>query len=335
MIKSITFEKSSEGYINRKSQKTVPRKGYTWEEIDTLKNNANSFERRRIEEKYLKTVADGYTNELARKSLSGKTFEFDENKINIIFGPNGCGKSTLLKCLANHCLCGTSKYFDGFTNYRKFEPLDWGLFDNPEFSEENLIKKLNNLCGNPCVIDWDGNPTYFENFGSREIRSIGDEEGSLFNGGQDGFLYLWNRSKISSGQNSVYLFNKLVNICKNPITIEQIEESYNNETKGWNTNWINVLSCNLNYIKSKYKEKTKITILLDEPDKHFDISLVIRFYKEILPKLVDKYNIQIITISHNPLILSSMINEDKYKIISLNKKYTKECKKMLSDLNFK
>ena len=58
-------------------------------------------------------------------------------------------------------------------------------------------------------------------------------------------------------------------------------------------------------------------------------------YKDFLPKLVKKFNIQIILVSHSPLMLTNIIqNSPYYNFISIDKKYTKEMKQNFSGVSF-
>ena len=78
------------------------------------------------------------------------------------------------------------------------------------------------------------------------------------------------------------------------------------------------------YIKEKHTDdNASLTIMLDEIDKSLDINNIIMLYTEVLPKLVQKYNVQVILVSHSPIILSDKIyNSEYYNIISLDENYT-------------
>jgi hypothetical protein len=66
-----------------------------------------------------------------------------------------------------------------------------------------------------------------------------------------------------------------------------------------------------------------------------DISNVLLFYKEFLPMLQKKFNVQIIIVSHSPLMLSNIIQDnDNYNFISIDDKYTKEMKKLFEGVKF-
>jgi ABC-type Mn2+/Zn2+ transport system ATPase subunit len=98
---------------------------------------------------------------------------------------------------------------------------------------------------------------------------------------------------------------------------------------------MNAFTTNYEYIKSYGDGKGCMTLLLDELDKSMDISNVVRLYKEFLPAIQKKYGVQIIIVSHSPLMLSNIIqNNDAYNFISIDDKYTKEMKKLFEGVKF-
>jgi hypothetical protein len=69
-------------------------------------------------------------------------------------------------------------------------------------------------------------------------------------------------------------------------------------------------------------------MLFDEVDKSMDILNVFLLYTEALPMLVEKTGVQIILVSHNPLVLLNKIRE-KFNFISIDDEYTNECLKLV------
>jgi AAA15 family ATPase/GTPase len=126
------------------------------------------------------------------------------------------------------------------------------------------------------------------------------------------------------GQNSIYLINKLTKICTNKFSIDDIDTSFEKEYKRVNDVWGNTWKLAYDYIKEKHTDdNASLTIMLDEIDKSLDINNIIMLYTEVLPKLVQKYNVQVILVSHSPIILSDKIyNSEDYNIISLDENYT-------------
>jgi len=91
------------------------------------------------------------------------------------------------------------------------------------------------------------------------------------------------------------------------------------------------------YLESfeKYAIKSPVTFVFDEIDKSLDIMSVYRLYTEELPMVVEKLGIQIIMVSHSPIILcDAVFNNDKYNIISLVDGYTENAKNTLKNVKF-
>ena len=338
MLKSLTFT-GGEGYITETAYKTVLRKqykGWTDEDVEAdIKRRKENGEwlRHYVREDYYIERKAGKKNPHLIKNLLNRTFEFSADKINILFGPNASGKTTIIKTIARYCLCGDNHASDGFTNIAKVEPLDYGFSwsEKTEYTQEKLKQILDKK--NPAIIEWDGSPVYFENLGGRrQTGSIGDLAGSLMSQKEE-FVYLVHRSKMSQGQNSMFLINQLMKICDNVPTRDDynkiLEKYKRNET------WHGAVKNSLDYINSFGDGNGKLTLLLDETDKSMDISNVLLFYKEFLPMLQKKYNVQIIIVSHSPLMLSNIIQDnDNYNFISIDNTYTKEMKKLFEGVKF-
>ncbi len=76
-------------------------------------------------------------------------------------------------------------------------------------------------------------------------------------------------------------------------------------------------------------------MLFDEIDKSLDIEKTWLLYSKALPAIVDKYGVQIIIISHNPLVLTTDIFDHPiYNVISIDQKYTDNMKAMLKGVKF-
>lgn len=344
MLTKLKFKGGKDsGYIVEPKYKKVPKKMYEgWTEDDMRKDMESKKQKRYCisyhwKEEYYKTVKDGKKNPQLVKNLLNRNFVFSKDKINILFGPNASGKTTILKTIANYCMCGNKESSDGFTNFKKYEPLDYGFYiDNTDINKENLIKLINNK-SNTAEIGWDGSPVYYENFAGRSASShgsIGDLTGSLLDGHEE-ILYLMNKDKISQGQNSIMLLNQLIKICENIPTHTDFEKELEICSKRMNDRWIDAFKTNYEYIKSYGEGNGCMTLLLDEIDKSMDIGNVLKLYKDWLPRLNKKYNVQIIIVSHSPLMLSNIIqNNENYNFISLDEKYTNEMKELYNGITF-
>ena len=347
MITSITFNKNKDqGYIyNPKYKKVLKREFEGWSEkqieeyIAEAKRTHQDWKLgRRPKDYFYKDVRDGYELPHLVKNLGEKTFTFHPTKINVLFGPNGSGKSTIIKELANYCLCGNRDACDGFTNPYHLEPLyiNGSIFDeSSKYTLSNYRKSLSlNGKRNDVSVVWDGGAVFNENInGRRTTGSVGDLVGGLFSSGLDEFIYLANRSKISLGQNTMYLIQKLTEICENIPTLSDFE----NQVKKHNDNgpWYKTGCLALKHINKHHKAGATMTLLLDEMDKSLDIENTLLLYRDFLPALQQKYGIQIILVSHSPIMLTNIIQDSpNYNFISIDKKYTKQMKELFKGVSF-
>lgn len=347
MITSITFNKNKEkGYIYNPKYKKVLKKefeGWTEEQINEYiveaKRTHQDWKLGRIPKNYFyKDVRDGYELPHLIKNLGEKTFTFHPTKINVLFGPNGSGKSTIIKELANYCLCGNRDVCDGFTNPYHIEPLylNGSIFEETsKYTLSNYRESLSqNGKRNDVSVVWDGGAVYNENInGRRTTGSLGDLVGGLFTSGLDEFIYLANRGQMSLGQNTIYLIQKLTEICEHIPTLSDFE----NQVKKHNDNgpWYKTGQLALKHINEHHQAGAKMTLLLDEMDKSLDIENTLLLYRDFLPALQKKYGIQIILVSHSPIMLTNIVqNSPDYNFISINKKYTKAMKTLFSGVSF-
>ena len=347
MITSITFNKNKDqGYIyNPKYKKVLKREFEGWSEkqieeyIAEAKRTHQDWKLgRRPKDYFYKDVRDGYELPHLVKNLGEKTFTFHPTKINVLFGPNGSGKSTIIKELANYCLCGTRDVSDGFTNPYHIEPLyiNGSIFDeSSKYTLSNYRKSLSlNGKRNDVSVVWDGGAVFNENInGRRTTGSVGDLVGGLFTSGLDEFVYLANRGQMSLGQNTIYLIQKLTEICENIPTLSDFE----NQVKKHNDNgpWYKTGCLALKHINKHHQPGATMTLLLDEMDKSLDIENTLLLYRDFLPALQKKYGIQIILVSHSPIMLTNIVQDSSdYNFISIDKKYTKQMKELFKGVSF-
>lgn len=177
MVKSLTFT-GEYGYISEKIPEPccsvrgfyINRECPDWDRF-------NEEELQKIE-KYKKEYAEwekhknDYNNPILVKNLLNRTFEFEPNKINLIFGQNASGKTTILKAIGGNA--GTT---DGYA--KLLNPL--GIHDFGEkASLESFKRNLTKTMGNSAIIEWDGTPIYYDNFANRNsYGSLGDLAGSV------------------------------------------------------------------------------------------------------------------------------------------------------------
>lgn len=328
MVTKITFEKESSGYLGDKKYKKVPA---------TEENRKKAVPGRRSYEKEgLVRIEDGYKCSLARECLLGKTFTFDKDRINILFGPNACGKSTILSSIAISCFCGDhSNYIlDGWTNAFKYGSIDFFSFDEVNNFKETLEKELKAELNNDLSVEWDGCPVYYDKFTDRRGNSIGDLQGTLLRDTVEEVGFILNRSRISQGQMKIFILSKLFGLVKEPMTIDKVL-AIGQSKLGKNPSELNqrVYDVQREYLLNHYTgEHTCNTILLDEIDSHLDINNSLVLFKEIFPGVVGN-GIQIIAVSHSPLVLlKGIYDSEKYNIISLSPEYTEKCRESMKEL---
>ena len=337
MVKSLTFT-GEFGYITDKIKEPIcPVRGFdgkntpSWikftdkekEQIKKWKKDYKEWEKHK----------DDYTNPHLVNNLLNRKFEFEEGKINIIFGPNASGKTTILRAIAGNAGCD-----DGYPNL--MPPLDIRSFDE-EASPETFRNALNKKMRNSAEIEWDGVPIYYDNFSNRKSYSIGDLCGSVL--GDDvgtEIQYIMGKDKISLGQNSIYLINRLFAIAQNHLSFKDIFKEYVTEDvtrKRLKINdvWSDAYNIQLDYymgFENSYKNLPG-TFLFDELDKSLDILNIYNLYVNVLPEFVKRTGVQVIIISHSPLVLMDKIRTNEmYNFISIDEKYTKTCIEKLVDL---
>lgn len=285
-------------------------------------------------EKYIKWEKEDkgkYLNPGLVNNLSGREFKFSADKVNIIFGPNGSGKTTILKALA-----GAAGTTDGYATLQG--PLDLRETWNSEIDFPGFLKKLSK---NDVVVEWDGVPVYYDNFANRKTYGqIGDLGGSVL--GDDiltEIQYTLSREHRSGGENILYLFSRLVDIMKEPISYSKIFKKYITADKklniGMNSSWNEAYRVQLEYYLGFPMSWTDSagTFLFDEPDRSMDLLNQNTLYTEVLPKVLETTGAQIIMISHSPVILKDDVYKNpEYNIISISDEYTKNTRKALFGL---
>lgn len=341
MIKSVYFPPEGKGYLYSHPEEPVkPERG--WRDY----RNCTEEQLKEAQKKWAKEhrawlkVKDSFKLPCA-KFLIDRKFELEPGKINIIFGPNGSGKSTIIKSIAGAANCG-----DGYTQFS--DPsnfrysLTWDRMEKEErYSEGEFLKVLEDRQKNTAKIEWDGYPVYYHNF-SETLEHANSMFGELMNSGiinnaQDEMAFLLYGNSISAGQKAAWIFNKLVNVISNEISLKEIVEPFMNKVKNANSTWKSAYQVQYDYFSSlpNFAKKGEKTILLDEIDINLDIETVYRLYIDVLPRLVKQYNAQIVAVSHNPIILSKDIMENPvYNIISIDEDYTKDAKEILRKLAF-
>jgi predicted ATPase len=334
MIKSLTFT-GEYGYISERLHEPVnPVRRYLGRGEKFSEEEQKQIKEYKKEYAEWKKHKDEYNNPTLAKNLLDRTFHFEPNKINLIFGPNASGKTTILKALGG--VAGTT---DGYAQL--YSPLDIHDFGEEASTDTFKRKKIQKMMCNSAIVDWDGTPVYYDNFANRKsYGSLGDLGGSVL--GDDivtEIQYIMSKDRISQGQNSIYLMSRLINIARQRLSYKDIFSKYVNDDgtyKPMNVNsaWESAYKAQLDYymgFENSFKNLPG-TFLFDELDKSLDIVNTCYLYNTVLPQLVKTTGVQIIIISHSPIVLSEKIrNNEMYNIISIDEDYTKECIKLLEE----
>lgn len=349
MIKSISFPLDGTGYIYEKPQKPeCPSKPYyrhrygkSWHPSDNDKDeewleryNADMKEYRK-ELAWYKRHKDDYISGKCSTNLIGKTFTFEQDKVNILFGPNGSGKSTIIKAIAGTCGCK-----DGLT--KPLEPFKISKALDEPYTPEVVGKTFKMMALNTCEVEWDGTPVYFDNFKETETHSrglAGNLVGSLINSMAEEIDYILSRDKISAGQKNLWLMHKVVRIAKNKTSLKKIiDHKIQPIINGNNDVWISCYQSQYKYWEQfpNFATESAPTILFDEIDSNLDIETAWTLHHDFLPKLNKELGCQLILVSHNPLVLTKDImgNTENYNLISLDPEYTKAVKDKLGGVTF-
>lgn len=346
MITTVKFPKKGNGYIYEKPENPgkAPNKddysywGWNFSETSDTKRvfkedkYNKDYERWAADKKYYDENKGKFVNPAA-KYLVGRTFEFQPGKLNIIFGPNGCGKTTILKAIA-----GTAGITgDGMT--KPVDPIDIFGWDDKEKDIKKVAEYIEKLKQNSAEVGWDGNVVYYDNFahtmrmGYDEIGMLG---GTALGSFEDEIMFRFSEKRTNAGKKALWLLGNVLDYQKKGITLEKIFEPHI-KNKRANSTWATSYKTQAEYYKQyeNFDKEAPMTILFDEPEVNFDIMTVWNLYSNAFPTICEKSGMQIITVSHSPIVMSQDIIGNPYvNLISIDEDYTKEVKGLLKTMNF-
>ena len=344
MITKVKFPKKGHGYIYEKPDNpgNAPDKssyeywGWDWDHDpkSVFKEDKynRDYERWAADKKFYDENKGKFVNSSA-KYLIGRTFEFQPGKLNIIFGPNGCGKTTILKAIAG--TAGISS--DGMT--KPADPVEVFGWSGKEKDITKVAEYIEKLKQNSAEVEWDGNVVYYDNFahtmkiGYGEIGALG---GTALGSFEDEITFRVSGNRVNAGRKAMWLLGNVLEYQKRGITLEKIFEPYL-KNKRANDVWANSYKTQSEYFKQyeNYNKEAPMTILFDEPEVNFDIMTVWNLYSKAFPTICEKSGMQIITVSHSPIVMSQDIIDNQYvNLISIDEDYTKEVKGLLKTMNF-
>lgn len=153
----------------------------------------------------------------------------------------------------------------------------------------------------------------------------------------DEVQYIFASKEYSKGQISMWLTKKLFSIASKKYGYQDIFNEFINEDGSFkkfhcNNTWEQCYKAQIEYYLSfpKALSREPGTFLFDEIDKSFDIVNIDFLYTTIFPEFIKKTGIQVIIISHSPIVLLDKIKNNKaYNFISIDRDYTEKCKQIL------
>lgn len=258
---------------------------------------------------------DYFVRNLYKISKNPKLYNFTDG-LNLIIGPNGCGKSTLLNIIAGKMSINSvdqcyqlpcrSTEFLGFLNRERENKL-----------YEDYLKG-EYICGTGyhinVNIEYENVLTYYLNkkcFDAKKAFSysmaFGKTASLVYKSGLEAIGN--NMIKLSNGQMSI---NKMM-------TFLDVSSSKTKFSKGYfssiSVNSPNSIAVDLMIDwQKRFKTKdSKPTLLIDEIDEGMDLINQVIFFQNLLPKLLEKY--QVIMVSHSAYILK-FLNDESTNVIS-------------------
>lgn len=221
--------------------------------------------------------------------------------INVIYGPNGSGKSLLLSTLARHTFIqskGWSKPLSFgetsfISSFYKFDIKKYLAYAHDKYSSPS--KKIDG----ECDIEWDGIPA----FKSEGIL----QRGHLSRVASEIMVGCKNKQDIPTTEIMSIIDNNLSSGQTAKVYVDnflsmQVPDISEPKSERYNASYENLLA---NYVDTLPRDG-KPTILIDEIDAHFDFDNLYTFWSESINKLVEKY--QVIIVTHNPFFLDSSMN---------------------------
>lgn len=237
-------------------------------------------------------VTSGYAADLPIVKAA-KTTQLSAG-VNVLWGVNGSGKTTLLRIIAAYALCPGG----GWSSL--IEPLKLGGFDN---AVKQLPRDLYHLSPGKCKADmtWDRVPVFFANgkdqtSGVSGAFTIASDDGMSGDAMRD--TILTKMTPHSSGQ----LRSKKLNAMLELLNKGAPDFKSELRTKGLNDVWVKSFSMQAAYM-SQRPDNGRLTVLLDEPERHFDTAHAAYLWEVVIPHLAQ--HVQVIVATHHPFCLTA------------------------------
>lgn len=227
--------------------------------------------------------------------------------VNVIIGENGSGKTTLMDIIRRYLLVDVQE------------------------CDPDVIKKLhgfdgNLYCGIDVYADYKLNTFRMNHFNDLEANTNMD---SIALSSFDNFGSMYSSMNASTGEGVLVSINSLFKriFSQNAKLIFD----YNEELKFYIGIGNETAKQYLDYIKDHraITENVEFTILMDEPDRNLDINNIEQI-QSILS--IHKENTQLITVIHNPLLITWARHQDHINIIEMKRGYGKEVEEKVKSL---
>ena len=269
---------------------------------------------------------EGFATNL--EGIGDRVFEFKPG-INVVYGPNGSGKTTILQTLAAYTGLNTNDRSFGHGAGWSRPPKDQER--SIGYKEEVTLDKLF-VAGSPgkckANVVWDGMPSFYNSaklsdtptmthfaFGDEAADGIGDTglQLAMIQGraGSEGEL---RKSQIAA------LLGAL-DKKPEPYTKPQREED-------------KVQKLYAEFVKSLSRDGRR-TLLWDEPDRSLDAEMQFTFWIEWMPRIMGKFDVQIILSSHS-FVPPWVEGTDLFNVIEIQKGKAKTVRNtMLALMNYR
>lgn len=215
--------------------------------------------------------------------------------LNILWGPNGCGKTTALKLMAAHALC----WRGGWT--RLAEPMEAGGLS---LQKDDRIVSLGSIADrhtpghSVAIVEWDLVPVFFAN--GIDSGRVDIASGEVNDG--DGFTN-WVEAvnermrPLSSGQTRAGKLRKMLKVLNDAPDFKAVTvRDHMNDT------WRECFQAQIDILAAR-PDNGRLTVLMDEPEKHLDLKTCKQLWEVVIPTLAE--NAQLIVASHHPCALVS------------------------------